>query len=225
MSQVMVWKSDQDGKLFEDKTKYRKHLRKLAQVRATSRKAAKVEASRDDFQNKIGAVGSLAELTQLIKDNWDWFYANGLSKNNWRPSKNDTLKHGYVGVSFHNMGYGFQSNSHYCPKNGVTNWDRRNAKPGTPTGYPGWRGTINIKVKTQKHGNYYRSGFGSDYFSRTIINTGSGGGGGVTDGVTSYSYEVVLWAEEFPGLVKQMDQETMWKDLGGQIKETNYAVY
>ena len=33
MSQVLVWKSDADGKLFEDKIKYQKHLRKLAAQR------------------------------------------------------------------------------------------------------------------------------------------------------------------------------------------------
>ena len=38
MSQVLVWKSDVDGKLFEDKAKYQSHLRKLARHRNAQQK-------------------------------------------------------------------------------------------------------------------------------------------------------------------------------------------
>jgi len=47
MSVITVWKSDADGKLFEDKTKYQKHLRKLGRERLTRRKLEIVEAEKD----------------------------------------------------------------------------------------------------------------------------------------------------------------------------------
>jgi hypothetical protein len=226
MSQVLVWKSDHDGKLFEDKKKYQIHLRKAAAIRATDRKIAKMEIARSQFLIEMGQVSSISDLTKFIKDNWDWFYTNGQAANEWRRTKRCAApKHAYFDVSFKNMKFGDPSNSHSCPTTGVTNWSASRSAPGTPTSYPGWQGSIHIKVKTGKIGKYNQDGYGSDYFNNTMICTGGGGGGHSKDDVISYSYDVILWADDFPGLVKHMDQENMWEDLGGQIKEKDYAVY
>lgn len=222
MSRVMVWKSDADGKLFEDKAKYMAHLRKLGRERLRIRKAKQAELMREAFITRMGQeVTGPESLEQFIKDNWDWFFSNGY-RNGWRAQSNKV--HEYVEVSFENLYWSDNlSNSHSCPRNGVTNWGSRDTYPdGTakPRGYPGWGGRINIRVRTPMVTKTRQAdGFGSDYFKYTPINTGTGGGGGVKDGVTKYSYDVKLWADDFPTWAREREKELVWKYLTEDEKE------
>lgn len=61
------------------------------------------------------------------------------------------------------------SNTHSCPRNGVTNWNKHSHKP---TGYPGFSGRVWARYAHKV------SGFGSDVFSGTDCHTGTGGCGG-----------------------------------------------
>lgn len=196
MSQILVWKSDFDGKLFEDKSKYQKHLRALAADRRQKKKLEDQAKSRELFLVKMGQVASIDELNQFIKDNWYWFFLNAVSRNSWRSEKSHGL-HEYVDVAVSQVRWNeYMSNSHSRPRKGVENFMRQKDKPQA---YPGWRGRINIKVKPpmskHKKNPYMKDGFGSDYFADTLINTGSGGGG---ENFKSYSYDVSLWALDFP---------------------------
>lgn len=203
MSKVMVWKSDADGKLFEDKAKYTKHLRKLAAERQAQRKIAAMEEERESFIVQMGQVESIAALNKFIKDNWKWFWANGAKHEFYRWDHGKAAPfHEYVDVSILSTQWVENlSNSHSCPRTGKTNWGGYESKNGVPRGYPGWHGRINIKVKPPMSGHkkdpYILQGWGSSYFDRTIINTGGGGGGVGTD-IQSYSYDVDLWAADFP---------------------------
>ena len=222
MSQVLVWKSDADGKLFEDKKKYQSHLRKLAAQRQQARKIAATKVDRELFLDKIGQVGSIKELEQFIKDNWKWFFANGLSRNDWRRRSKAYETHDHVEVSFGWARWSDSvSNSHRCPRNGVTNWGGRDV--GAPRGYPGWTGQIKIHVrtpeKTYRKEKYYEDGFGSDYFDRTPIGTGSGGGGGCKNGVTSYSYSVELFAADFPVMAENRQKAEFLSKMGSKVNE------
>jgi hypothetical protein len=59
-------------------------------------------------------------------------------------------------------------NTHYCPYDGVTNWD---SDPNKPKDYPGWVGRVWIR-----YSNYPSSfGFGSDPLRDTLFHTGTGG--------------------------------------------------
>lgn len=222
MSRVMVWKSDADGKLFEDKAKYTAHLRKLGRERLRLRKAKLAADMRDDFLDRMGQeVTSQESLEQFIKDNWDWFFSNGY-QNGWRAQSNEV--HEYVEVSFEGLRWSETlSNSHSCPRGGVTNWGGRDSfSDGTPKPrcYPGWGGRINIRVRTPfVTKNRQADGFGSDYFKYTPIHTGTGGGGGIKDGVTKYSYDVKLWADDFPAWMREREKALVWKYLSEDNKE------
>jgi hypothetical protein len=217
MPQILAWKCSEDGKLFEDKSKYQKHLRKLAAVRLQDRKVKKMEEDRKEFLKKMGQeVGSFDELEKFIKDNWDFFFANGLS-HQFDYKKASIKKHEYVEVAFRHPNFNANcSNSHSCPQNGVTNWHRASDKP---TGYAGWRTQINIHVRTHQkkyRGEaYYQDGFGSEYFAGTPICTGGGGGGGVKIGVTSYSYDCTIWADDFPKMYYNQKADEMVEILQG----------
>lgn len=224
MSQVLVWKSDADGKLFEDKKKYQSHLRKLAAQRQQVRKIATTKVDRELFLDKIGQVGSIKELEQFIKDNWKWFFANGVAGNEWRNRGKAIGNHDYVEVSFGQVRWSESvSNSHRCPRNGVTCWSSTEALDGRPRGYPGWTGQIKIHVRTPQHKTkketYAEDGFGSDYFDRTPINTGGGGGGGKKDGVVSYSYSTELFAADFPVMAENRRKAEFLKRMGATVNE------
>jgi hypothetical protein len=75
---------------------------------------------------------------------------------------------------------------------------------------------------------YMRDGWGSSYFNNTGISTGSGGGGSGED-CKSYSYDVKIWAADFPVMweeqsrkdwisLENRDRERQWKALGGDVK-------
>lgn len=231
MSIVQAYKSDSDGKLFEDKAKYVKHLRKLAAIRLAERRADKAEKERDQFMIKMGQVASITELEKFIKDNWKWFFANGSGRNEWRV-KDSSGFHEYVEVSFSNVFWREDlRNSHSCPRGGVENFNSRaDYNQGKPTSYPGWRARMTIKVRPpmskHKKDPYMHDGWGSDYFNNTIIHTGTGGGGGAKDH-KSYAYDVSLWAADFPVMYEIVRKEQwihsenekrqrVWNTVGGK---------
>lgn len=229
MSQIMVYKSDADGKLFEDKTKYQLHLRKLARVRQQERKMAVVESQRVDFIKKMGQVSSFHELELFVKNNWSWFYHNGL-KQQWGKYNPPKQAHELANFTISSSHWkDHMSNSHRCPIGGVTNWGRYDV--GNPTGYPGWYCRIELGIITAKYkyrkASYWEDGFGGDYFKGTPMATGTGGGGGHTDtGVCTYGYDMEIWAADFPVMFEQRMKERWverennrrareWRYLGG----------
>jgi len=210
MSQVLVWKSDEDGKLFEIKSKYIAHLRKLSAARMYKKKIAAAAAARQQLFTDMGnAVTSVSSIEQYIKDNWSWFSANGAINNTWRGIPAST-RHKLVSISITAKWYDHVSNSHSCPRGGVTNWSNSNAAPGTPTGYPGWVGTITFTidagVSEHKVPRKY-DGFGSDYFENTTLHTGSGG----SSGNNQYRYDLKLFAADFPAMTAAREKERVWE--------------
>lgn len=90
-------------------------------------------------------------------------------------------------------------NSHSCPHNGVTNWNRATFKDGTPkpNGYPGFSGRITFKTSHQPYS------FASDILKSTRIHTGSGGG----QGTNTYSYDVKFFLDDWPGIAARIQED------------------
>jgi hypothetical protein len=220
MSIITAYKSDADGKLFEDKKQYQAHLRKLAAERRLLKKIADAEREFYQFNTHMGQVSRISELSKFIKDNWPTFWINGLKNYPWRLADKDKNMHECVDIKFENIRWVDKlSNSHSCPRNGVTNWGNMNKN--FPTSYPGWYGNIIIRVRPLvrkiRGKEVLTDGWGSAYFDGTIICTGGGGGGRSqkTDYV-EYEYEVYLWADDFPGLVLSREQAIAWEQIGGE---------
>lgn len=222
MSQVLVWKSDADGKLFEDKTKYQNHLRKLAAKRREQKKIEQGKIDREAFLIRMGnEVTGVDSLNQFIKDNWSWFFYNGVA-HEWSHDKKTFKFHEYHDVHINVYGWNDNvSNSHCCPRGGVQNWCARDTDK--PTGYPGWTGRIIIKVKTAtykyKGGTYMEDGFGGGYFADTPIKTGTGGGGGGDD-CKEYAYDLKLFASDFPTWSDNVMKARVWEAMtnGQQVE-------
>lgn len=224
MSQILVWKSDTDSKLFEHKDQYLKHLRVLAKERAYFRALERMRAQRAEFLTNMGTtVTCIRELEEFITANWQWFVTNGADAYKWRMSEKNTSHHELVSLQIDVRWSDTVSNSHSCPRSGVQNWGGSALMPdGTPAprSYPGWAGHIAFKVNpgvTQHKRPQPQESYGGSYFENTTIKTGSGGGGGSG----GYRYDLKLYAEDFPAMALARDRAQVWSTLSDQdvIKE------
>lgn len=194
MSQVLVWKADEDGKLFEDHTKYLSHLRFLSRARAEVRKQLKIKLEHEQYCAQMGQSSSIPELIAFISNNWS------------RHEKNSSLLKMHMEVRWQDR----ISNTHSCPRGGMTNF---RCDQQLPLGYAGWLGRLRYTV------NYKKSDIGT-LFREFPIYTGSGGGSNYIkndDGTTtvSYGYEMILWADDYPELFSEHEKSVNWVKLGG----------
>lgn len=218
MSIISVYKSDYDGKIFEEKSAYIKHLRKLAIQRRREKQIVKMRSTKKAVMAAMSRVKSLSELSDFIKANWSWFFLNGQMRNSYRGQK-ELGWHELVDVHFTGAFYtDMVSNTHSAPIGGVTNFF---SKADLPQGYPGWVGHIIIEVKTPiykyRGRPYYHSGFGSDYFANTIINLGGGGGHlKHSIGTYHYNYQIRLYASDFPEMDAARKRANVWNSISDQ---------
>lgn len=204
MPKVEAWHCPHTDKLFLDEMDYRKHLSRLAKKRASERKIAKIRAaywkSIEDFQAASVYFEQIevwlmanAEILFQHPDNHRRIDHKG------RPVACPTISK----LKFETMSWSpMCSNSHAAPKGRKTNWGGR--EPDTPRGYPGWRGRISYHTS-----DYYA--WDSSNWKAAGIHTGSGGGG------HNSSYEVTVFAEEFPNMAFRLLMEGKIKaeDLQG----------
>jgi uncharacterized C2H2 Zn-finger protein len=179
--------------IFGTKKGYLSHLKVLRANRMHSNIRAKIRQRKtDEFHNQ----SSFEAIIDWVEMNPDYFFEIALQYSNWRNIKESDRSKFWVKITYLDITYSNSvSNSHSCPKNGVTNWGgKRTLKDGTPApnGYPGWSGRIEFQVSPDIDIS------GSDLFKSTGINTGSGGG--VRGG--KYGYSVEIFESDWPGLEK-----------------------
>lgn len=234
MSQVLVWKSDVDGKLFEDKEKYQKHLRKLATQRNLETKILvakqnKVQFWADNFWNR---VKSLEQLKHALLIHAEQLGLNGLD-NYWFAGRRKSPTGPPIIKQFEEFSLRYSdsvSNTHNCPHNGVTNWNQsHNRQKGLnlPEGYPGFRGRVSYHVEWYTEWSSSYPG-GSDLFVGTRIHTGTGGGGNYKSydpkdkkgkGLQSFGYDVTIFFDDWPGLKAGYDEARVWSNLKNDSRD------
>ena len=241
MSKITVWKCDQTGKLFEDKTKYSSHLRKLARERATKRKL-QAEASVVDawWAQAYEREMTIREFPQWVMDNQDHFWSEAARNRSWdweRVGRTHSRRRGAVPcpiprivefVKFDVSWCASVSNSHDCPHNGVMNWGGREKMPDgspAPRGYPGWSGRVEWLVTwPEEWDGVYLGGdlFGSCGNNRRRAYTGTGGGGGMRYNhkhqchVQNFGYDFRMFAADWPGMARRLSKEQMVDVLAGR---------
>jgi hypothetical protein len=216
MSVITAYKCDTTGKLFEDKAKYQKHIRKVAHERRVQRKidaAHKTEMQwwHDNFYNR---VKSLAQLQAAILHHSDVFAARGVK--NYYSGIRDKLKPTPI-IKFKEFGVRYSelvSNTHRCPIGGVTNWGGR--EKDAPRGYPGWHGHFEYTVQSYKGQTHSYPG-GSDMWECTRIHTGTGGGGSNFEEKAlfqqSFGYSVELFASDWPIMAAEYEKAKVMRIL------------
>ena len=188
MSIITAYKSDTDGKLFEDLDAYNAHLKKLARINRQKKKEANFETDRLVFMDKIfKEVSNPQELIDCILKYSHFFINNAKNNKKLNEKTNCEFKKLSIKPSYNSgnttpvslIWNNHVSNSHCAPIGHKKNWG--NSEKGEPTGYPGWKAYINIDLS-------HDVGFLIDVFKGTPIHAGSGGGG---------TYELSLFAQDF----------------------------
>jgi hypothetical protein len=236
MSIITAYKSDADGKIFEDKAKYTAHLRKLARHRNAQRKLQIAESAKDAAWAELyEREQSIDDWMQMVIDNQHLFWAEAaagdpydwecVGKKSGRGKNAIVVPTPKVLKITHSLAWSdMVSNSHSCPIGGVTCWSSYEAKDGRPRGYPGWHGRVDWLVEWPKEleGIY----LGSDLFSKGSFNsgrqrahTGSGGGGGMhfskefDTWCQRPGYSFSIFASDWPGLARYYEKRRMWSTL------------
>lgn len=239
MSIITAYKCDQDGKIFEDKSKYTAHLRKLARHRNAQRKLKIAEAEKDKIWAELyEREQSIDDWMQMVIDNQHLFWAEAAAgdPHDWkcvgtkigRGKNASVVPVPKVLKITHNMTWSdMVSNSHSCPVGGVTCWSSREHMDGRPRGYPGWTGRVDWVVEWPKEleGMY----LGSDLFSkgtfrsgrqRAHTGTGSGGGGRMSKEFGTWvqcpGYDFKIFASDWPGLARYHQKRKMWETLSNK---------
>ncbi len=246
MGQILVWKCDQTGKLFEDQTKYKSHLRKLARERNEKRKLTVKEAEANAWwAEAYEREMTIQEWKQFVIDNQSRFWAEAAKHDpyDWRNvgKMSSRGKNAVVCpvprllefTEFRVQWNPAVSNSHSCPHNGVTCWSSREAEDGRPQSYPGWSGRIEWIVAWPKEwdGVY----LGGDLFSggtfrtgRQRAHTGTGGGGGMRYSekhkchIMSFGYDFRIFAADWPGMARVVGHQQFQEVLRGIRESIDY---
>lgn len=234
MSIITAYKCDEDGKIFEDKSKYTAHMRKLARHRNAQRRLKIAAAEKDAAWAELyEREQSIDQWMQMVIDNQHLFWAEAAEGNRYdwdRVGKKDGRSKNAITIPVpkvlkitHSLRWNDSvSNSHSCPHDGVTNWGGR--VEGAPRGYPGWTGRVDWVVEWPREleGMY----LGSNLFSKGTFRTGrqrahtgtGGGGGGYFDKEFNTwcqrpGYDFNIFASDWPGLTRYYQKRKMWKTL------------
>ena len=203
-------------KLFPTKRGYVSHLINLRATRMHSRARVIIKQNKmDDFLGQPTING----LVNWVKINPDFFFNR--SQGPWYQNEstkkrlNSIRDEFWIKITNIDLTYSDSvSNSHSSPFSGVSNWGGRVIMDdGTPapTGYPGFAGRIEFSMS-------HDIGRGSDAFSGTGLNTGSGGGGRGINDTCNYSFELSMYLDDFPNIKAAIDQEKVAFDKANLLQ-------
>jgi len=212
MSKITVYKCPFTKKVFETRSGYRRHLLTLRAKRNLNRRvSAKRRDARRTAEEELAKVRSFRDLEKAMRRQ----FANMMVAYCGSTAKKIEImrKFRMTRVSFRPedrngrillMKYSDRvSNTHYCPKNGVTNW---HCLEGAPTGYPGFRGSVEFTI--YKPANF--DGWFADYndaLKSFGINVGTGGGHGETkSGGERYRFQALIFLDDFPALEERVEE-------------------
>ncbi len=204
MSKIIAYKSPHTGELFEHKKDYDRHLRRIYRDNAWERK---MQTMIDEREARWAAfretISDISQLPQAIIDNQDLFWETAAKQ----TTDFDICKRAGIYpklVKFTEFALTYSdsvSNSHSCPKDGVTNWG--GYVKDAPRGYPGWHGRISwiVEWPNKYHGHYP----GGQLFKGSGIHTGTGGYGGKPgEDLMAHGYGAELFLSDWKGLEKSL---------------------
>lgn len=194
---ISVYKCPVTGKLFENKSKYIKHLRDLGNHNRIQRQK---EVYRNKWQALITELNSLhdsAHIAKWIEDHSKDLLMNGMNHYHINTRVPKCINDFKIKVTNFDLKYNpMVSCSHSAPRGCKTNWGGKTEHG--PTHYPAFVAHMEFGF------SHDTPCFFSDVFGDTGICTGSGSSwhnfehnGIKYKGLHSY---VTLWADDWPGL-------------------------
>ena len=197
MPKITAYKCPFTKKIFESRSGYRRHLLKLrktrTEVRIERRTRRQARERVDAMTSKIRSVSELESF--IVKHFNDILLAFYGPKHKYI---NDVKMHWF---KFERCYYSdMVSNTHSCPRSGVTNWGGR--IEGAPRGYPGFSGQMKWEVTGPKQADYGRDFNSHVEVGRVLeyigVHTGSGCPGWKGD----IGFQV--FADDFPGIKEEI---------------------
>jgi hypothetical protein len=198
VSQIIAWKCDYTGRIFESKGAYETHLRKVAKLK---RHREHLDSMRLQFaafvDNAQNTLATSTEISRWISSNY--FLLSEFYNTQQFDSK---LLCSEIDIQLCSLTFCSRiSNSHCAPKGKETNWWRNKEKP---LGYPGWRGRIEIttsfKLKKKNHNKTWESRI----LKSVDIFLGTGGGT-----QNNFQYDVILWCADWKGMARSVVLEKL----------------
>jgi hypothetical protein len=196
---VKAYQCPWTGRIVANKATYVKHLRGLRETRMHARiRALRMQKTLGDLANQP----SWPDVINWVERNSWWFLARAkqsrgaLGHDKWPDPEDFWIRITYMDINHRDS----VSNSHRCPRGGVTNWGGKDTWPDgslKPRGYPGWYGRIEYQM------SHELPGFSRDLFDGTGIGTGSGGG----ISQNRYGYGVELFDSDWPVITELMERE------------------
>lgn len=205
MPKITVRKCPKTKKLFENDTAYGKHL---VALRLQTNETRFVQRNRkrltDSIRAKVAVLKSISEIEAYVADNFGNIMVayHGSSDLEVHGILRETrLENLNLSVSYLER----CSNTHRCPRDGVTNFSCDDDKP---RGYPGWYGRITFDIANDpgvsKHKKLRSLWIRiTDALEFVGIHTGTGGGG------NPYSYDVTLFVNDFEALKKMAFEDAL----------------
>lgn len=194
--------------VYGNKRDYVKHLKHLRENRMHSRiRATALHRKKEDLWNQ----STFEDIIKWIEMNPDFMFDNGY-RESWRREGTEKYRDKFwIKITYLKLDWvPHASNTHSCPRNGVTNWGVRE---NLPRGYPGYVGSIEYQLN-------HDIDFGSDVMRGLGINTGTGGG----SGQNRFGYGVTFFDADWPGLVSNRVMDLLanndWKTI--RIGEPKY---
>lgn len=207
MPKVEAWLCPKTGLLFNT-ADYRRHLaHKAATNRFAQRRKAMIARAHyclDDLHRQT----SFVDIAAWIEQNAKLLFQVQIIHGRMGFYRKEVPPKGFAisEVTFRGMVWKDECRITHCAPIGKrTNWGHDKS---LPTSYPGYNGHIHFVM--DKDG----AGGSSDIFRQTGINTGSGGGGG-----RNFSYEVTLFADDWPMLI--LNDTELW----GRRRSSGLALY
>ena len=196
--------------LFATRSAFIKHLKARRNSIHTKIQAKRRADTRNARYKEFQSCQNFIEIIHWIEANSDYFI-DQLKHLNHIPDELVGLHQ--IEILEMSMRYsGCVSNSHSCPESGVTNWGGRNLfKDGSlkPNGYPGFQGRIKYRCylpENIKLPKYYESPYFSVFRGpKTIINTGTGSGGGNN----TASFDIKVFLDDIPGVKSTIAEELL----------------
>jgi hypothetical protein len=189
---VTAFKCPWTEQVYATKKAYVKHLRELREDRI--HRAIRARIQNKIFEELINQP-SFDKIIEWIETHPEFFFDRvvGRGRNGWRDRREHLRDKFWIKITYLDVRWNESvSNSHSCPRGGLTNWGgREDPDDSRPRGYPGWQGRIEFQLS-------HDLGFGSDVFRGIGIHTGTGGG--IND--NRYGYDVKFFASDWPGLEK-----------------------
>jgi hypothetical protein len=226
MPQITVRKCRFTGELFVSEQEFAKHLRGLRKEFSFKRQVDKrLRECKSVFTQMRATCRTPADIERFIADHWETFVIHARHKWIW-GSKNKNIgknipKLTSISITFdwgsftYGRTNGLISNTHSAPLTGPwagkTNWGGMQTKNGVPQGYLGWTGKIKFSIERTTKANDVS---GSDFFDRTGLFTGSGGGS-----EKLYEYTLEMFADDWPALLDDHYRSIVKRVIGFKTDE------